>query len=87
MNDMEYMQLMSKAQKSGEPADIAAAQKKQDQLIMAANVIMNRAGLFDVEKMLYERLGMPYNRPGAGAGVDGGQLDAETQALLERYGS
>jgi len=30
---------------------------------------------------------MEYNRPSAGAGVDGGQLDAETQALLERYGS
>jgi hypothetical protein len=88
MNDVEYLGLLRKAQDSGDPADIAAAQRKQDQLILTANIIMNRAGLFDVERMLYERLDMPYNRPsGAGAGVDGGQLDAETQALLERYGS
>ena len=87
MNDVEYLQLMRKAQDSGDPADVAAAQRKQDQLILTANIIMNRAGLFDVERMLYEKLDMPYNRPGAGAGGDGGQLDAETQALLERYGS
>jgi len=87
MNDVEYLQLMRKAQDSGKPEDIAAAQRKQDQLILTANIIMNRAGLFDVERMLYEKLDMPYNRPGAGAGGDGGQLDAETQALLERYGS
>jgi len=75
---------MRKAQDSGDPADIAAAQRKQDQLILTANIIMNRAGLFDVDRMLYERLDMPYNRPsGAGAGVDGGQLDAEVQRLLE----
>jgi len=88
MNDVEYLGLMRKAQDSGDPADVAAAQRKQDQLILTANIIMNRAGLFDVEKMLYERLDMPYSRPsGASAGVDGGNLDAETQALLERYGS
>jgi hypothetical protein len=88
MNDVEYLGLMRKAQDSGDPADVAAAQRKQDQLILTANIIMNRAGLFDVERMLYERLDMPYSRPsGAGAGVDGGSLDAETQALLERYGS
>ena len=88
MNDVEYLGLMRKAQDSGDPADVAAAQRKQDQLILTANIIMNRAGLFDVERMLYERLDMPYSRPsGASAGVDGGNLDAETQALLERYGS
>lgn len=88
MNDVEYLGLMRKAEQSGDPADVAAAQRKQDQLILTANIIMNRAGLFDVERMLYERLGMPYNRPsGAGAGGDGGQLDADVQALLERYGS
>ena len=90
MNDMEYLQLLRKAEQSGKPEDVAAAQRKQDQLILTANIIMNRAGLFDVEKMLYERLGIPYNRPsgkGAGTGGDSGQLDAEVQALLERYGS
>jgi len=86
MNDVEYLQLMRKAQDSGKPEDIAAAQRKQDQLIFAANVIMNRAGLFEVEKILYERLNLPYDRPGAGAGVDGEQLDAGIEDLVARFG-
>jgi hypothetical protein len=88
LNDVEYLGLLRRAQETGKPADRAAAQAKQDQLILVANIIMNRGRLFDTERMLYERLGMPYNRPGAGAsaGGDGGQLDAEVQALLERYG-
>ena len=85
MGDFEYQQLLNEANKTNDPEDIAAAQRKKDQLILSANIIMNRAGLFDVEKILYERLGMPYNRPGTGVGSGSGQVDSEIEALIQQY--
>ena len=83
MADQEYLMLLDRAAQTGDAADIAKAKTKQEQLIMAGNVVMAQAGLFDVEEQLYKRLGIPYNR--RGREQNNADVPSDIQALVDQY--